>query len=167
MSNSLIDQLRSISLEEIPQEEVKIIEVHTPLQLFVDGSANPNPGIITLGLILKFEKEIIWHDHFKAGFGTNNQAEFIAIIKGMELLKKVYKTSPELSNKPCTIISDSRLATNAILNVRPPKNDQLNNLYIQCINSMNISPRPTIIWQSRKNNSEADSLSRGYSVKLP
>lgn len=164
--NKLFKQLQSIQLEQHPNNTPILNKPQTDLILYVDGSANPNPGVISLGLVLKFKNEVIWNNQFTSGEGTNNQAEFIAIAKGIELLEKVYSTSEELKNEKCTIVSDSRLATTALINSKPPKSNSLNLEYQKCfsaLSSFDNELKPIILWQSRKHNCDADAMSKSYS----
>jgi ribonuclease HI len=56
-----------------------------------DGCCKPNPGDIGLGVIvLDEDNKMIIQISEKGGFGTNNQAEYKAIIKGFEEVLKNY-----------------------------------------------------------------------------
>lgn len=73
------------------------VDIHT------DGACSGNPGPMGIGVVLvdmatKREKEI----SESIGHGTNNQAEFIAAIKGLKAIKHPNETEARL-------ITDSQL----------------------------------------------------------
>ncbi|MCX6743652.1 MAG: ribonuclease HI family protein [Candidatus Parcubacteria bacterium] len=58
-------------------------------KLFTDGGARGNPGPAGIGIIIKDEKDKILKKHAEyIGVATNNQAEYKALIKGLELVKE-------------------------------------------------------------------------------
>ncbi len=59
--------------------------MHTKLVIYTDGGSRGNPGEAAIGiLIFMGEKEIVRHKE-TIGVATNNQAEYKAIIKALEL----------------------------------------------------------------------------------
>ena len=75
------------------------------IRIYTDGAAQGNPGPGGYGTILKFnqvEKEL------SEGFRltTNNRMELLAVIKGLEAIKK--------SGIPITIYSDSKYVVDAV-----------------------------------------------------
>ncbi|GHN01397.1 ribonuclease H [Cytophagales bacterium WSM2-2] len=75
------------------------------IRIYTDGAAQGNPGPGGYGTILKFngaEKEL------SEGFRltTNNRMELLAVIKGLEALKK--------TGIPVTIYSDSKYVVEAV-----------------------------------------------------
>jgi len=75
------------------------------IRIFTDGAAQGNPGPGGYGVIMKYnhaEKEL------SAGFRltTNNRMELLAVISGLEAIKK--------ENIPVTIYSDSKYVVDAI-----------------------------------------------------
>src|SRR5258706_711454 len=75
------------------------------IRIYTDGAAQGNPGPGGYGAILKFnhaEKEL------SEGFRltTNNRMELLAVIKGLEAIKK--------SGIPITIYSDSKYVVDAV-----------------------------------------------------
>lgn len=76
-----------------------------PIYLFTDGACSGNPGPGGYGVILRYgehEKEL------SEGFRktTNNRMELMAVIKGLEALKK--------PNQQVTVVSDSKYVVDAI-----------------------------------------------------
>ncbi|MBX2846540.1 MAG: ribonuclease HI [Saprospiraceae bacterium] len=75
------------------------------VEIFTDGASRGNPGPAGLGIILKYgqhEKEI------SLGFrlSTNNRMELLAVIMGLEALKK--------PNQNVLIVSDSKYVIDAV-----------------------------------------------------
>jgi ribonuclease HI len=75
------------------------------IKIFTDGAAQGNPGRGGYGVIMRFnafEKEL------SEGFRltTNNRMELLAVIKGLEAIKK--------DGIPVTIYSDSEYVVNAV-----------------------------------------------------
>jgi ribonuclease HI len=55
------------------------------LRLFTDGAARGNPGPAGLGLVLEDEEGMrLWGGHRYLGTATNNQAEYLALIAGLQ-----------------------------------------------------------------------------------
>src|SRR5688572_8525721 len=75
------------------------------IKIYTDGAAQGNPGPGGYGVILKF------NDHYKElsqGYRltTNNRMELLAVISGLEAIKK--------NGIPVTIYSDSEYVINAV-----------------------------------------------------
>lgn len=75
------------------------------IRIYTDGAAQGNPGPGGYGVVLKFngaEKEL------SEGFRltTNNRMELLAVIKGLEAIKK--------DGLPITIYSDSKYVVDAV-----------------------------------------------------
>lgn len=59
------------------------------LKLFTDGGARGNPGPAAIGIVIKDEKDKIIKEYAEfIGAATNNQAEYKALIKGLELARE-------------------------------------------------------------------------------
>ena len=55
------------------------------LRLFTDGAARGNPGPAGLGLVLEDDEGMrLWGGHRYLGTATNNQAEYLALIEGLQ-----------------------------------------------------------------------------------
>jgi ribonuclease HI len=75
------------------------------IRIYTDGAAQGNPGPGGYGVVLKFnsaEKELA--EGFR--LTTNNRMELLAVIKGLEAIKK--------SGIPITIYSDSKYVVDAV-----------------------------------------------------
>jgi ribonuclease HI len=75
------------------------------IRIFTDGAAQGNPGPGGYGVILKYNDYV---KELSEGFRltTNNRMELLAVIKGLEALKK--------EGIPVTIFSDSEYVINAV-----------------------------------------------------
>ncbi len=75
------------------------------IQIFTDGAAQGNPGPGGYGTILRFGKH---EKELSEGFRltTNNRMELLAVIVGLESIKK--------KGIPVTIISDSKYVVEAV-----------------------------------------------------
>jgi len=75
------------------------------IRIYTDGAAQGNPGPGGYGVVLKFnnaEKELA--EGFR--LTTNNRMELLAVIKGLEAIKK--------NGIPITIYSDSKYVVEAV-----------------------------------------------------
>jgi ribonuclease HI len=75
------------------------------IRIYTDGAAQGNPGRGGYGVILKFNDYV---KELSEGFRltTNNRMELLAVIKGLESLKR--------EGIPVTIFSDSEYVINAV-----------------------------------------------------
>lgn len=60
----------------------------TQFKLFTDGGSRGNPGPAAIGGVLYQADKEIAHFSKYLGTGTNNQAEYTALLTGLELAKK-------------------------------------------------------------------------------
>jgi ribonuclease HI len=75
------------------------------IRIYTDGAAQGNPGPGGYGVVLKFNSAV---KELSEGFRltTNNRMELLAVIKGLEAIKK--------AGLPITIYSDSKYVVEAI-----------------------------------------------------
>lgn len=75
------------------------------IRIYTDGAAQGNPGPGGYGTILKFKEAV---KEMSEGFRltTNNRMELLAVIKGLEAIKK--------DGIPVTIYSDSQYVVNSV-----------------------------------------------------
>ena len=59
-----------------------------------DGGARPNPGQMAIGCVVHTDRKT-WTDYQQLGHGTNNEAEYWALIHGIKLARKMGGTSLE------------------------------------------------------------------------
>ena len=74
------------------------------LEVNIDGASRGNPGLSAIGIIIKQnEKTLLEHSEF-LGIRTNNQAEYEALRRALEICNTF--------DKEITIFSDSELLVN-------------------------------------------------------
>lgn len=118
-----------------------------------DGCCKPNPGEIGIGVIVFDEdnKRIIQISE-KGGFGTNNQAEYKAIIRGLEELSKMYSGDLQVQG-------DSQLIINQLREEWKVKKQDLIPLYNRVKELERKFNKLDYEWIKRNENKEADLLS--------
>ncbi len=72
--------------------------------VFIDGAARGNPGPAGVGIYLTTEKKIVAQYGYFLGNKTNNQAEYVALICALVLLKDQVGAGDSV-----TVYSDSQL----------------------------------------------------------
>ena len=84
------------------------------IKVFTDGASRGNPGKAGIGIIVYDENSFIINS-FKEYIGeaTNNQAEYRAIIKSADIIKKLIEKG-EISVERIEFCSDSELMVNQI-----------------------------------------------------
>lgn len=75
------------------------------LEVNIDGASRGNPGLSAIGIIVKDNEKILMEHAEFLGIRTNNQAEYEALRRALEICIK-------LDNKEITILSDSELLIN-------------------------------------------------------
>ena len=124
-----------------------------------DGSCKPNPGRMGIGIVIyqdgKVRKEISEY----IGYGTNNIAEYQAVIRGLKELGKW--EGMEWETKKIIIYSDSRLLVNQINGEYKVRNNNIRILFIELRKLIEEAKAEIIIkWVKRDDNNIADSLAK-------
>ncbi len=131
-----------------------------PWQLFVDGAARNNPGPAAAGIYLTHLGKVTLAHGFYLGHKTNNQAEYLALIIGLILIK------PQVENEQLQIISDSLLLVNQVSGIYKVKNPQLQILHRKVLELLKTS-NYTIKHVLRAQNQQADALAnQGVDQKI-
>ena len=120
----------------------------------VDGSCYPNPGNMAIGIVIYEDGELIKKISEAIGYGTNNIAEYKALIRGLEEIKKI---NPERADIYC----DSQLVVNQ-LNKKYKVRDKGIILLFNRVEEIRqtIPSKLNFIWERRNNNSIADDLAK-------
>lgn len=92
--------------------------------VYTDGGSKGNPGQAAIGIILVKDDQIIKEYGEYIGISTNNQAEYKAIIKALELCKA-------LKEKKIICYSDSILLINQLNGLYKIKNKDLFKLILK------------------------------------
>ena len=130
------------------------------LKIFADGSSLGNPGNSGAGVVVYKNNKIIKKSAFYIGEVTNNFAEYIALILGLQ-------EALVLQEKPVCIYMDSELVTKQIQGLYKVKDKILYPLNALAKNLINIIGDCSIIYKSRLENKLADSLARSAAKSGP
>lgn len=127
--------------------------------LYTDGGSRGNPGIAGAGVVIKdYNGTTIKKVAKPLGVVTNNEAEYQAIILGLETLKRIYG-SGKIKNYNIEIRSDSELVVSQLRGEYQIKEEKLMPLFIKIWN-LQVKDLPKIAFTHipREQNSEADAL---------
>jgi ribonuclease HI len=129
------------------------------IKVFTDGASRGNPGHSGIGIVIYDENDFIISTYKEyLGEATNNQAEYKAVIKSLEVIKKLH-SSGENEFDSIEFYSDSELLVNQInfdYQVKEPELALLNNKFHVSTKKLNIQYR--IFHIDRSKNKNADKL---------
>ena len=120
-------------------------------KLFTDGGARGNPGPSGIGGILYKNDKILDSFSEYIGEGTNNQAEYTAILRGVELALK-----HNIDILVCYL--DSELVVKQLKREYKVKNKELGKIFIKIYNLTLKFKKITFFHIRREKNKEADAL---------
>ncbi len=120
-------------------------------KLFTDGGARGNPGPSGIGGILYKNDKILDSFSEYIGEGTNNQAEYTAILRGVELALK-----HNIDILVCYL--DSELVVKQLKREYKVKNKELGKIFIKIYNLTLKFKKITFHHIKREKNKEADAL---------
>lgn len=103
----------------------------TTMNLIVntDGACRGNPGLSSIGFVIKVRGGPILHQEGKRiGLATNNIAEYTAVFQALEYIKKHY---PSPQAHQITVISDSQLLTKQLSGTFKVKNPKMKELFFK------------------------------------
>ncbi len=122
------------------------------LSIFTDGGARGNPGPSAGGVVIKDEKDnIVFKKGFFFGIKTNNQAEYLALIKGLEEAKRI-----DAAQIKCFL--DSELVVRQLTGEYRVKNPALMDLHFLVLQIAKNFKNIQFLHILREKNSEADAL---------
>lgn len=108
MTSELADKLQARA-QKIRDDYQITLHASAPIDLFVDGLCE-NPGAMHLGLYALQEKQVIFAEHFAAGNGTCNEAEYLAAKSSLLLLQHLRPPAPVAIR----VYSDSQLVVQQV-----------------------------------------------------
>ncbi len=120
--------------------------------LFTDGASSGNPGEAGIGVILTTKDRRVEISEY-IGNTTNNVAEYMALIRGLEKAKK-------LGIEKVDIFLDSELLVKQINGEYNVKNESLRSLYGKAISLLKSFCSYSIKHIPREKNAEADKLAK-------
>jgi ribonuclease HI len=122
------------------------------LRLFTDGAARGNPGPAGLGLVLEDDEGMrLWGGHRYLGTATNNQAEYMALIEG---LQEAARWKPERLE----VYMDSQLVVEQLAGRYRVKNSDLRPLYEKARQLLGSFDQAAVRHVPREKNRGADAL---------
>lgn len=135
------------------------------LKVYIDGGSKGNPGPSTIGGVGYLKNKRIFEFKKSIGIATNNDAEYQALIKALEILNPKSKIPNKLQSsnfqniKHIQFFSDSRLMVNQVNGLFKVKNGKIKE-YILKIRSLEQEIKLPIIYHliPREQNVEADRL---------
>ena len=120
--------------------------------LYVDGAARGNPGPAGIGVVIKSENdETLLEVSDYIGKTTNNVAEYMALIRGLE-------ETMDMGNKSVEVFSDSELLVKQIKGEYKVKNEGLVPLYHHLMSLVKKLNHFSISHTVREENQHADEL---------
>ena len=125
------------------------------LKVFTDGGSKGNPGPSSIGMVFYLNGKRVFHHHENIGIATNNEAEYAALIKTLEIIKKNYASQA----KTVEFYSDSRLMVNQVNGLFKVKQGKIKE-YILKIRGLEQEIEVPITYHlvPREQNKEADLL---------
>lgn len=125
------------------------------LILETDGSCRPNPGKMGVGIVIYREEILIKKIKGMMGEGTNNIAEYTALIIGLKEVKRIKKKDDKIEAHV-----DSQLMYKQIRGEYRIKNPKLRILNDEIMKIIKGIKDFKIIWNYRENNGVADKLAK-------
>jgi len=126
----------------------------TKVLIKVDGACYPNPGNMAIGIVIYKDGELFKKISEAIGYGTNNIAEYKALIRGLEEIKKI---NPERIDVYC----DSQLVVKQLNKKYKVKNKGIISLFNRVEEIIRTIPgKIYFIWDRRDNNFVADGLAK-------
>ena len=120
------------------------------LILYTDGGARGNPGPAAIGVVIKsLQGKVVMAFGRSIGVATNNQAEYQALIAGLEEVKK-------MGAKTARCFLDSELLVKQMRREYRVKDKELQPLFIKVWNLAAAFKNVTFNHIAREQNKEAD-----------
>lgn len=132
------------------------------IHLYTDGSAQRNPGYMSIGVLLVTpNKVLVKKIHRNLNYGTNNQAEVLALIEGVN-------QAVELGYKEVNAYTDSELLANHYSGAYKIKDAKLRELHHQLKFIIKKLNNFSLQWHRRTEHlaQAADDLSKGIDLDL-
>lgn len=121
-------------------------------KLNFDGASKGNPGLSGAGMVIYKNGEEIWSSCKFIGYKTNNQAEYSALILGLDNALK-------LGIKRLSVLGDSLLVINQLNNIYRVKSEFLFELHKEAVALKSKFEFIEFIHVYRNDNKRADELS--------
>lgn len=128
------------------------------IKVYTDGASRGNPGAAGIGIVIYDEKGTMVESYHKyIGETTNNQAEYKALLKSVEIIKELIKAGTQIEK--IDFYLDSELVVKQVKGEYKVKDAGLSPLYKQFIIWIKMMAVPyTITHIKRALNKAADEL---------
>ena len=143
------------SLDKFFELLIQKISKNESAEIYIDG-ASDSKGIGGIGVIMTSNGSIEERISRSVGKATNNEAEYLALITGLELALK------HNFNK-ISIYSDSELLVKQVKGIYRVKANNLKPLHDRVVNSLDSFGKYSLKWIPREKNSVADTLAKNGS----
>ena len=124
--------------------------------IHTDGGSRGNPGPSAIGVVIEGEGIKKEYSEY-IGEGTNNEAEYKAVVFALRKLKTLVGKE-NTQNSEVEVIVDSELLTKQLNNEYRVKDKEMRDLYMDIHNSMFDFEKVTFKHVYREDNKEADKL---------
>jgi ribonuclease HI len=123
------------------------------LEIYIDGASQGNPGPAGIGAVFTRQGQVIKNMSVHLGIQTNNVAEYMALIFGLQeaLIRRV---------KSITVYTDSQLLCRQVNKEYKIKNPNLFGLYSQAEHLLSAFDSVEVKYIPRDNNRGADKLAK-------
>ena len=128
--------------------------------LFCDGGSLKNPGPAAIGVLIKYKKGNEWQKkEYKKfiGHATNNQAEYQAVIFGLEKIKEIFGKK-KIKSFFVKVFTDSQLLCNQMAGKWKISKKELQPLFLKLWNLKIDFGKVEFIFQKRENQKSVDKL---------
>ncbi len=122
------------------------------VQIFTDGAARGNPGPAGIGVVIRTDKEVLLEVADYIGKTTNNVAEYMALIRGLE-------EAIDMGERSVEVFADSELIVKQIKGEYKVKNEGLMPLFVNAKSLIRKFNHFSITHVPREENEHADLLS--------
>lgn len=124
--------------------------------IFTDGGSRGNPGPAAAAFVIKNDKEeALLGEGVYIGVGTNNEAEYSAVV---EALERVTKDNENPGSIEIEFRADSQLVVNQLMDNWKIKNDRIRIFYNKIKRLEENFARVTYKYIARELNFEADEI---------
>ncbi len=134
-------------------EKKKCFDSNSILTVFIDGASSNNPGPAGIGIVFLQNEQIIDTISEYIGKKTNNEAEYLVLIKALQI-------ALSCNVKSIKVFSDSELVVNQIKGVYKVRHEHLKKLYDEAIFLIKKFEQFEINHILRNSNAQADSLAK-------
>jgi ribonuclease HI len=122
-----------------------------PIQIFTDGAARGNPGPAGIGIVIRNDEKILVEVSDFIGKTTNNVAEYMAFIRGLE-------EALDMGERNIEVFSDSELLVKQINDEYKVKNSGLVPLFHHAKSLTHKFKHCRVYHTAREENKLADKL---------